>query len=40
MIDIGQPSLDLGKIQDVVHAVRSLRNGLIGLLRGLVFGGA
>ena len=39
-IEIGQLSLDLGKVREIVHAVRSLRCGLIGFLKGVVFGGA
>jgi hypothetical protein len=39
-IEIGQFGLDLGKVQDIVHAVQSLRCGLIGFFKGLVVGGA
>jgi len=39
-IEIGQLGLDLGKVQDIVHAVRSLLCGLIGLFKGLVLGEA
>ena len=39
-IEIGQFGLDLGEVQDIVHAVRSLLCGLIGFFEGLVVGGA
>ena len=39
-IEIGQFGFDLGEVRDIVHAVRSLRYGLIGFLKGIVFGGA
>jgi len=39
-IEIGQFGLDLGEVQDIVHAVRSLLSGLIGFFNGLVVGGA
>ena len=38
-IEIRQFSLDLGEVQDIVHAVRSLLCGLIGFFEGLVVGG-
>jgi len=39
-IEIGQFGFDLGEVQDIVHAVRSLLCGLIGFFEGLVVGGA
>jgi hypothetical protein len=39
-IEIGQFGLDLGEVQNIVHAIRSLLCGLIGFFNGLVVGGA
>lgn len=38
-IEIGQFGFELGEVQDIVHAVRSLLCGLIGFFKGLVLSG-
>jgi hypothetical protein len=38
-IEIGQFSLDLGEVQNIVHAVQSLLCGLIGFFEGLFWAG-
>jgi hypothetical protein len=38
-IEIGQLGLDLGEVQDIVHAVQSLLCGLIGASKGWSWAG-